>query len=156
MSNAKLFVGKTFHNCDNEVVEYDGSEVTWRVSAYVVVVKDDQVLIIKNKFEKLYDVIGGGIDLGETIEEAIHREAMEEAGATIKLVSILHAETDWFLHRQGSYHQTIQLFYRAELIGDLKNPTDSETEWVGFVPLSEIGNRYRFPETVEKVLKEKL
>ncbi|MBP7774964.1 NUDIX domain-containing protein, partial [Candidatus Woesebacteria bacterium] len=67
----------TFSNANLEPVPYDGSEVTWRVSAYALIIRDGKLLLAKSKHEKFYDVIGGGVDIGETIEEALHREAAE-------------------------------------------------------------------------------
>lgn len=52
---------KIFLNADNEVIKYDGSGITWRVSVYAVVIRENQLLIIKNKLEKLHDIIGGGV-----------------------------------------------------------------------------------------------
>lgn len=150
------FFDTVFTNADQEVVEYDGSPVTWRVSAYVIVRCSNTILIIKNKLEKLFDIVGGGIEFGEDIEKALRREAREEAGVDLKLGKILDAQVGWFFHRQGSFHQTLQLFYQAEIVGDLIEPTETDIEWRGFVPIDEIGVKYRLPEFVEKVIKEKL
>lgn len=113
--------------------------------------RDKQLLIIKNKNEKLFDILGGGIEMGEDIEQALAREAMEEAGAHLQIGTLLKAHVDWFHHRNGNFHQTLQLFYKAELIGELQAPTDPAIDWVGFVPLGEIGGQYRLPEVVERV-----
>lgn len=72
---------KQFSDANQESVEYDGSPLNWRVSAYAVIKQDGKVLIIKNKLEKLYDIVGGGIEFGEDILEALERECMEEGGS---------------------------------------------------------------------------
>ncbi|GIK84143.1 MAG: hypothetical protein BroJett025_07650 [Patescibacteria group bacterium] len=147
---------KTFLNADQEVVMYDGSEITWRVSAYAVITKNDTVLIIKNRKEKLHDIVGGGIEFGETIEETLAREGLEEGGAKIKIGELLHAETNWFYHFSNKkYHQTLQLFYSATLDGELSQPTEKNIEWRGFVPVTEIGTTYHLPRNVEAVIKQK-
>lgn len=140
-----------FFNADQELVEYDGSPITWRVSAYALLEKDDKIFIIKNKTEKLYDIVGGGIEIGETIEEALHRECLEEGGLTIQIGTLLHAHVDWFYHKSGTYYQTCQLFYSADIVA-MDEPTDDSTEWRGFVPVSEIGSKYRLPPIVEQVI----
>jgi 8-oxo-dGTP diphosphatase len=145
---------RVFHDADQEVVEYDGSPVEWRVSAYVVIQRDDKVLIIKNLQEKLYDIVGGGIEFGETVVEALQREAMEEAGAVVKVGELLHAETDWFYHRgKKKFYQTMQLFYNAEVVGELQKPTDPDIDQVYWVSFSELEN-YPVPPTVAKVLRQ--
>ncbi len=146
----------TFTNADQEVVPYDGSPIVWRISAYAYVIKDGRLLIAKNSREKLCDIVGGGIEMGETIQEALQREAVEEAGATISVGKLLDVYQDWFYHHEAGFCQTIQLFYMAEIIGELSKPTDERTEWTKFVSLDEIGTKYRLPSDVEKILQEKI
>lgn len=149
MSN---FLDKIFTNADQEVVEYNGEPVNWRVSAYVLVVQEDSLLIIKNKNEKLYDVPGGGVELGETIAEAIHREAMEEAGAKVKIGKLIHVQEGFFKHVNSNYYQTIQFFYTATLIGRRVDPTERSTVFVDFVKLSEL-ELYPLSEAVKNAIQ---
>jgi 8-oxo-dGTP pyrophosphatase MutT (NUDIX family) len=143
---------RTFTNADQEVVPYDGSPVEWRVSVYVIVIKDRKILLGKSKVEKLYDIPGGGVDIGETLEEAIAREALEEVGAQIKLGEIVLANLDYFYHRKGKFYQALQLFYIAELVGELGEPTDELVESVEFVSLDQI-EKYPLPPIVLKALE---
>ena len=108
-------------------------------------------LFLKNKNEKLYDIPGGGIELGETIEEAIHREAMEEAGVTIKLGKLQHIQQGFFKHVNGNFYQTLQLFYLSEQVGELREPTEGTTEFVAFIPILNL-NEYPLPKSVLNVI----
>lgn len=148
----------TFINANLEPVPYDGSEVTWRVSAYALIIKDRKLLLAKSRHEKYYDVIGGGVDIGETIEEALHREAMEEAGARIQIGKLLFTAMDWFYHRKGKFYQTLQLYYQAELVGELEQATDADIGWTGFVPIAEVGPTYTLAvsESAERLINEYL
>lgn len=52
-----------------------------RVGTYGIVLDQDKIfLVVQNKgpFKALYDLPGGGLDFGEEIEEALHREFIEE------------------------------------------------------------------------------
>lgn len=109
-------------------------------------------MILKNKNEKLYDVPGGGIELGETIEEALQREAMEEAGATITIGKLIHLQQGFFKHGNGNFYQTVQLFYAAELIADLQQPSDHTTEFVQFTALTGLDD-YPLPNAVLTALE---
>jgi len=144
---------RKFYDHNMNHVEFDGKPLTWRVSVYVMVVQDNELLIAKNSTEQLCDVIGGRIEFGESIEDAVAREAMEEAGATIKLGALLHAHNDWFYHsKDKKFYQSIQLYYSAELTGDLVPPTEEGMEWVKFVPLTDAGTKYPLPPIVLEVI----
>jgi len=148
---------KIFHDADGEIVKYDGSPIGWRISAYGLVVQNGRILLIKNSEEKLFDAPGGGIEFGETIIEAIQREAMEEAGAKIKVGELVDLSEDYFYHRgKQKFYQTILLYYSAELIGQFGKPTDHRTTFAGFVPITELS---QYPTTsltnhaIQKIIK---
>ncbi|MEO8581366.1 MAG: NUDIX domain-containing protein [Patescibacteria group bacterium] len=142
------FSNRVFTNADQEVMQYDGQAVSWRVSAYALIVQEDSILIIKNRNEKLYDVPGGGIEFGESIEEALERELMEEAGAKAAIGNIIHVEQGFFKHGNGNFYQTIQMFYSAKLVGELVEATEGTTEFVGFVKFDEL-EKYPLPKAAK-------
>ncbi|MEO6514008.1 MAG: NUDIX domain-containing protein [Candidatus Saccharimonadales bacterium] len=65
-----------------------------RQAARAIVIKDDKLLVIhRNKFGKEYYTLpGGGIDSGETPEQAIIREMDEETGVVIALKRLVFIE----------------------------------------------------------------
>jgi 8-oxo-dGTP pyrophosphatase MutT (NUDIX family) len=132
-----------FLNANLEEVPYDGSEISWRVSAYALVVNNNQLLLTKNKLEQFYDVLGGGVEIGETIEETLKREALEEAGAHITPGRLLFSAMDWFYHRKGRFYQTLLLYYEANLLAELGKPADPSIAWSGFVPFEEVEKSYK-------------
>ncbi|MEO8105037.1 MAG: NUDIX hydrolase [Candidatus Saccharibacteria bacterium] len=56
-----------------------------RQAVRAIVIKDDHLLIMqRNKFgHQYYSLVGGGIDMGESAEQALYREVAEETGITI-------------------------------------------------------------------------
>jgi ADP-ribose pyrophosphatase YjhB (NUDIX family) len=88
-------------------------------------------------------VLGGGVAIGETIEETLVREALEEGGANIAIGKLQFSAMDWFYHRKGKFYQTLLLFYDAELIGEPSKPTDPNIEWTGFVPIEDVQTKYQ-------------
>ena len=55
-----------------------------RKAVRAIIVKDDKLLLMhRNKFGQEYFIlVGGGIDFGETGEQALRREVMDESGVT--------------------------------------------------------------------------
>ncbi len=57
-----------------------GQIYTYRPGAYAVVFDADQrIAVVKNR-DGYYYLLGGGIEPNETMEEALHREVLEESG----------------------------------------------------------------------------
>ncbi|MEO5927230.1 MAG: NUDIX hydrolase [Patescibacteria group bacterium] len=81
----------------------DGVRPLWRPSAYVLVERNREVLMVRPHWSKVFDLAGGGIDPGETLEEGALREFLEETGRRVKLRS----PVPFYLH-EGN------LFYRDE------------------------------------------
>ncbi len=50
-----------------------------------IVIKDDALLVMhRNKFgHEYYTLVGGGVELGEELEEALYRELAEETGVQV-------------------------------------------------------------------------
>jgi ADP-ribose pyrophosphatase YjhB (NUDIX family) len=75
-------------------------------SVFLIAIKDSKILAIKN--EKGWDIPGGHVEKGETKEEALIREILEEGGATFKnprLLAILSSDN------QGEYKNKFMLIY---------------------------------------------
>jgi 8-oxo-dGTP pyrophosphatase MutT (NUDIX family) len=62
-----------------------------RVTLFIVDVADNKILMIhRNRDGNLYYIVpGGGVEEGETVIEAAHREADEETGLVIELGELL-------------------------------------------------------------------
>ena len=135
-----------WRNANNQPVEYDGSPVSWRVSAYGVIVHDNQVLVMQDKNNYLYTVPGGGIELNETVEDGLAREMQEEMGATVSVGKLLHSNEDWFFHAQEhKYYHALLLFYEASLTSELGTPSDSKVTFSGFLPYPELTSQNTNP-----------
>jgi len=87
-------------------------DMSFRISAYGVTVRDDTVLLVPQWDG--YDIPGGGVELGETTEEALQREVFEETGIKVRphMEHVLHVVQDFFIHPtdRNSYHY-ILLYY---------------------------------------------
>jgi mutator protein MutT len=62
-----------------------------KIRAVAILIKGDEVLLIYRKNEKEYFVFpGGGVEEGETIEEAVIREMLEETTMEVKINKLLY------------------------------------------------------------------
>ena len=76
-----------------------------RIRVAGILVKDGKILLVRHeKNDKSYWLLpGGGMDFGETAEEALIREFQEEVGLTIKVgkLVIVHDSVPPTRHRQN-------------------------------------------------------
>ena len=70
------------HDLDNTTTKYR------RDASRVIVVQDGKVALLYSTKEGYYKFLGGGIEPGETVQMALHREVLEECGRKLNLQSI--------------------------------------------------------------------
>lgn len=88
------------------------SELSFRPSVYGVIVKDGKVLL-SSQWDG-WDFPGGGMELGESIDETFVREIKEETGLDVKRGSLLHVADSFFTHPDQKHYHTILMYFSAE------------------------------------------
>jgi 8-oxo-dGTP pyrophosphatase MutT (NUDIX family) len=92
------------------------------VSAGGVVVQKvgDQirVALVGNSQRDTWYLPKGGLDKGETIEQAAVREVMEETGLEVRVVRPVRAIFYWFNARGTRVHKTVHYFLMEAIGGD--------------------------------------
>ena len=88
---ARAFTGGT--------IELPVSKIShFRPSVYGIIVQNGKILLMNNRNSPLLSFPGGGIDLGETNEEALHREIAEETGITATINHLISFDQDFFYY----------------------------------------------------------
>jgi 8-oxo-dGTP diphosphatase len=94
-------------------------KLSFRPSAYGVVIKDGKILLSRQWDG--YDIPGGGIEVGETIEEAVKREVKEETGIDVKVGEIISCQNSFFklpyTAEEKAYVNSILAYYLCEVVG---------------------------------------
>ena len=106
-----------------------------REGAYFIVIKENRIGVIKTP--KGYFLLGGGIDEGESHEQALKRECLEEAGYTVNIKQKLCSAETYTKHPKIGYFHPIQTYYIGELIEKVQVPIESDHEfmWVEYEQL---------------------
>lgn len=118
----------------------------------VAVIKEDKILLLKQSyiFKNCKVLLSGYVTNGETVENTVHREVLEESGIKVKDIKYLGSE---YLKSKEILMLTFMAIYDE---GTIKK--SSEVEWVDWSNIEdalcemsedEIGKRI-----VKKVLKE--
>lgn len=93
----------------------------------IILINHDSIVLIKRKYPPYKDqwaIPGGFVELGETIENAVMREAKEETGLDIDPIKILNIYSDPNRDPRG---HTITVAYICKKIGGtLKADTDAK------------------------------
>src|SRR5262249_59711348 len=98
-----------------------------------VIVRDGALLMDRTHHddrERFYWLPGGGLEPGETSEECLRRELMEEAALEIRVDRLLYLSENLFVE-SGDYRHELILYYLAEIAsGPHGTPSDPRMhEW---------------------------
>ena len=123
-----------------------------------VVWRDNEILLVKRaKPPRLgqWSIPGGKQELGETIEEAVHREILEETSLKIEIVGLIDVVDAINLGKKGAveFHATL-IDYAARYI-DGKEVAGSDAKEVGWFDVDEIGQLNLWEKTKQIILKSK-
>lgn len=86
------------HTLYGKIKRLPAAELQFRPSVYGLVVYENTLLLARGRFTGRYALPGGGVELGERMEDALKRELREEAGIDIEVKEFLHFHEDFFYY----------------------------------------------------------
>ncbi len=99
------------------------------VGVRVLLIRDDQVLLIRHTYMHSWFAPGGGVERGETLEHAIRREAREEVGATLADLQLMGIYTSF----KESKSDHVVMFVSTDF--EVDGTSDREIEETRWFPL---------------------
>ncbi|MDR0849732.1 MAG: NUDIX domain-containing protein [Propionibacteriaceae bacterium] len=111
----------------------------FRYRAAALIVRSGAVLLAKNDRDDYYYSVGGGVHVGETAEEALRRELLEETGFALEPGPLCVLHENFFVDTtDGTPWHEVALYFRVDVPDEFEPRGDSVTmdgiaehmEWV--------------------------
>lgn len=95
---------------DHEVIAYDLSKELIRPSAKGLIRWEDKILVLDEKEDHYFRLLGGGIDFYEKAIDALHREFKEELGTEIVHAEYIDVVENIFDFKETPLHELCMLY----------------------------------------------
>jgi 8-oxo-dGTP pyrophosphatase MutT (NUDIX family) len=103
-----------------EKVDIPKEKFFFRPSAYGLIIQRGKILTLTNKSNGKIWFPGGGIEVGEKIEDGLHREIKEETGIDVEIQKLIFVKENFF------YYQPLDEAYHAFLFFYQCNPLSTD------------------------------
>jgi len=100
----------------DEIVELPREKFVFRPSVYAISVNDGKILLMDSKSVNKFWFPGGGVEIGEKLNDALERECLEETGLEIKTIGelLLFRENFFYYQPTDEAMQAFAFFFLCE------------------------------------------
>src|SRR6266705_3893608 len=103
----------------------DSTEARFRVGVIALIFEDGHVLLAHRRDIDWWNLPGGGMEAGETVDEALRREVREETGLEVELEQLVGVYSK-------PQKQEVVLTFRSRITGGTLHPTEELRESLYF------------------------
>ena len=135
---------------------FESDEYICDLRVAAVLVKNNKILVQREKNGNEYALPGGHVKIGETLEAGLIREIAEEIGVKITCKRLLWSE-ECFWEWNGKQAHNIAFYYLIELDEDFEIlddeficQKDNCNVLIGWMSIDEIQNVTIYPEFIKK------
>ncbi len=114
------------HLGDKKLIQKE--KLSFRPSVYGIIVNDGKALLLNTVHTGTYSLPGGGIEIGESIENALKRELKEETGIEVELIRFYKFQEQFFYYDPADVAFHCFLFFYICSPKSLEVCKDSEVD----------------------------
>ena len=137
----------------------DGKWFRYRAAA--IIVEEGCILFAKNEIDDYFYSIGGAVHMGETAEDAVKREVLEETGVEYEVDHLAVIHENFFNDNRGSLKNMdcheISLYFFINPRGTKELNSNSYVmgvkETMNWLPINELENYKAFPSFMKAYLQ---
>jgi 8-oxo-dGTP pyrophosphatase MutT (NUDIX family) len=130
--------------------EHIGQELLWLPGVTAVVLRDDEVLLVRRSDNGRWAPVTGIVDPGEHPAVTAVREAEEETGVQIEVEALVWVSvTPVLTHVNGDLAQYLDHTFRCRYVGGEAHVADDESSEVRWAPLDDLPDME--PVMVERI-----
>lgn len=158
--NQQLKISKILSIIDEKIKINNDINKWFRYRAAAIIIEEGYVLFAGNEIDDYYYSIGGGVHMGETSEQAVKREVLEETGVPYEIDRLAVIHENFFDENQGTLKgmdcHEVSMYYLMKPRGTRKINSNSYTQGVRekmhWIPLEDLDKYKAFPTFLKEYL----
>ncbi|OFP44605.1 MULTISPECIES: NUDIX hydrolase [Streptococcus] len=139
-----------------EDISYTNGHQRFRYRAAAIIIEEGAICFMSSPSEDYHYSVGGAVQFGETTEEAVLREVIEETGQQYEIDRLVCFHENFFSNSNGVLRgldcHEICLYYLMKPKGK-QFQGQIEDETVHWIPIQELEKHRVFPTFIPQILK---
>lgn len=139
-----------------EDISYTNGHQRFRYRAAAIIIEEGAICFMSSPSEDYHYSVGGAVQFGETTEEAVLREVIEETGQQYEIDRLVCFHENFFSNSNGVLRgldcHEICLYYLMKPKGK-QFQSQIKDETVHWIPIQELENHRVFPTFIPQILK---